>query len=191
MTPLLLVSRAIPSPHLSGLQIQVRSPSMMIAVEAFFVSFVPDPFYLAGLKLKRERTYLGTKKAHSISIDLTTLQGQKRYIRDTKISQAQTENVKPEKPLSQEHKDPINLAKTTTPDVDEGRDKEDAISRAASLRKSVPRVGTVKRVARGKSALPASPSSTMSANTRTRPHSATGEHSILSLFGCLNISILT
>ena len=191
MTPLLLVSRAIPSPHLSGLQIQVRSPSMMIAVEAFFVSFVPDPFYLAGLKLKRERTYLGTKKAHSISIDLTTLQGQKRYIRDTKISQAQTENVKPEKPLSQEQKNPINLPDTTTTEIDGGRDKEDTISRAASLHKSVPRVGTVKRVARRKPALPASPSSTMSANTRTRPHSATGGHCFSSEFLDISPAILT
>ena len=128
----------------------------------------------AGARKAKERTYLKKEKESGLIVDLTKLLGQNQYLRDEGILQAEEKYVK-EVELIEER------VKAQEDAVSEAllyflhEDTSIAGSAGTGKRpKSVPRVGTVRRVPRPTSGGPASAAET-NAVSSLRPGSATGQ----------------
>lgn len=128
----------------------------------------------AGARKAKERTYLKKEKESGLIVDLTKLLGQNQYLRDEGILQAEEKYVK-EVELIEER------VKAQEDAVSEAllyflhEDTSIAGSAGTGERpKSVPRVGTVRRVPRPTSGGPASAAETHAVSS-LRPGSATGQ----------------
>lgn len=148
-------------------------------VSVSFVLCIHRVVTTTGARLKKERKYLGQQKERSIAIDLTKLQARNEYLRDARISQAESLYLK--EVAARKHQDQLQheaaAAHTVTLASEEAAGDTGEVSTVATRRaNSALRVGTVKRVPRHSSAQDASrtnsPSPTPS--TGARPQSAMG-----------------
>ena len=138
-----------------------------------------------GSTLKKERTYLGQQKEHSISLDLTKLQGQMQYLRDHRISQAHSQYEKQIAAASQANAedDAQPVALDAQAPAREVQDTERP--QTAKTNRLGPRVGTIKRVSRPSSASSAAPVPQVTGlHSTVRPQSATGSAHALCFESC-------